>query len=77
MELEKDRNILDFIEDYTCGLVDAEETHGGANERHQHEECIVGGGEVENVIVLDTIGGIAFWWRLHRFTVLGSWRTTG
>jgi hypothetical protein len=48
-------NILDFIKHNTAGLIDAEQADSGRNQRHQHEQFVVGGGEVENVIVSHTV----------------------
>jgi hypothetical protein len=55
MEMIRRRNILDFIEHNTAGLVDAEQADSGRNQRHQHQQFVVGGGEVENIIVPYTV----------------------
>ena len=51
-------DLLDLVEDYAAGLVDAEEPHDGRNDGEEAEEPPIVSGELENVIVLDAVGGV-------------------
>lgn len=50
--------ILDFIEHHTAGLVDAEETDDGGEDRHAEHNLVVGNRKKEDIIIVDTFGGV-------------------
>lgn len=58
--------ILDLVEYNTAGLVDSEETNDRAEDRRAEHDLVVGNRKEENVIVVNTLGGIVV-----RFPCLG------
>lgn len=50
--------ILDLIEHHTAGLVDAEETDDGSEDRHAEHDLVVGDRQEKDIVVVDTFGCI-------------------
>lgn len=49
------QDILHFIKDNACRLVDSEEPHHGGNYCHQNHNLVIGRWEIEYIIICDAI----------------------
>lgn len=77
------RNILNLVENDAVGIVNSEESDDGAEDGYAEHDLVVGDGEEEHIIVLNTLGGVVIvfllvdglgpWINHHRLRGCASW----